>query len=92
MDTKTLKRAQLQDPLLEKVRSDLLHEETSTCPKGELDTESNLLNNLKLLWHTPEGRTKPVLAINRALVPDFIPLVHALHGPPGTASTLSLVH
>lgn len=74
MDKEALRRGQQGDPLCERVKSHLLHEEVSADPEQNLDTGSFLLGDRKRLWHAPAGKEKTVLAIHRALVPELTSL------------------
>lgn len=91
VDTEALRHGQQQDSLLERVTSHLLDGEVSTDPEGKLDTRSYLTDDRDLSWYAPGGKEKPVSVIHRALEPDLIVLVHAMHDHPGVASTLALL-
>ena len=60
--------------------------EKKTCPEHD----RYLIDDKNLVWDTPND-SKPVPAVPRSMVPEYLALVHTLYGHAGVGATLASV-
>ena len=83
-ETSLLAAQQNNDPLLKQIIMSGV--EKQTCPEHD----RYLIDEKNLVWYTPND-SKPALAVPRSMVPEFLALVHTLHGHAGVGATLAFV-